>query len=43
MRVFVAGANGVVGVPLVRQLVAAGHVVAALGARSGVIEVVETS
>ena len=25
MRVFVAGASGVIGVPLVRQLVAAGH------------------
>jgi uncharacterized protein YbjT (DUF2867 family) len=30
MRVFVAGASGVVGVPLVQQLVAVGHVVAGM-------------
>lgn len=30
MRVFVAGASGAIGVPLVRQLVAAGHHVTAL-------------
>jgi uncharacterized protein YbjT (DUF2867 family) len=41
MRVFVAGATGVIGVPLVRQLVAAGHTVAGMTrtpAKSGLLE-----
>lgn len=40
MRVFVAGATGVLGVPLVRRLVAAGHVVTGLsrtGERAGAV------
>ena len=41
MRIFVAGASGVIGRPLLRQLVAAGHEVVGMTSRAGGREVIE--